>query len=425
MGHRTAAAIAAIVLAATGCGRGCAKSTSDAGPTTSPEPRPALHAIPVRPTMQARYAVLVGASKSELEPRLSPPRLAALVDTRTCGPVDACERVRAFVGSAEFHVDVRDASDWKLPEDAPESARTARSAVVVHASAPVTPEAIALRATFAVTAALARELGGIVAEEETDRIDSSASFASQVVTSSLGDGVYRNDRVAVEVVDDDTNPELVQVTLLGLGKFGLHDLVAGPLPKDDAPRAFGVLDAVARAVTAGERSAPVALGPTWVDVVPTPVREGDRASRLRVVPEGGSTARSWTSLFAATRADAGPSAKDGQKLVDPEALERTRAGARATVDAVARDWETHVARGDTVLVLLPFAADGGPTEAMWIEVTHIDPLEVRGVLVNSPVSIPGLVKGERVTRRVDAILDVTITGADGTSAKGTSAGGAR
>jgi uncharacterized protein YegJ (DUF2314 family) len=426
-------------VALAGCTRG-ESSPRGSGPEPSPatsvsapaEARARTHPIPRPPAAVAELGVLTERPKEELTKLFAPSALPALLEPRFCGPEQACNAVRAFVGTQKVEVSVVPIDDWGLPPESTlehvargltreerASLHKKTAIVVVHARGAATAEQLPARAAFGLAAAIATRLRGFVYDETLRRIETADAFAGHAILENLGDPVYRGDRVVIQLYQqDDGSARLIS---LGMRRFGASDLEVRGAQMGAGKSLGNVMNAVAFRLAGGAADAPLTITlddvaratrqPTAdlhrgaaapvaqeIDLVVPPPQQGDPDNPvLRLVPPGGDGAQGYdglaTGLFGTT-----------ERLVDvtdDPSLELARQRAVHAFPAALARWRAMRPRG-ALLVKLPFAVpgDAGPSaggvESMWVELKSADGPLLTGSLANSPALIPDLKQGAQV-----------------------------
>jgi uncharacterized protein YegJ (DUF2314 family) len=398
----------------------------------------APHAIPRPAEAVASFAVLTGAVPAELEARTRRDALAQSIQRGTCGDDAGCHAVHALVrDETAFSIDVRGAAEWGLPAgDAlaemgasltpgeRASIPTLARVVVVRARSEVGRGAVAARTAWAATSALAGALHGLVYDETEHRIEDAAAFASHAITEALGDSVWREDRIAVQLYEAPDGT--ARLLTLGMRRFGAPDLEIEGAPMNAGRPLGALLNLVAAKLVDGASTAPLALpapdahATPDVDLVSAPHHEGDpEGTVLRVLPVGGD----YDALVARVLGKV-----DGVSLTnesDSPALSAIAARARAALPGAIDRWSRARDAGATLLVKLPFGVtapdgtvhDGGALEWMWVNVSdaNADTGTVSGTLANTPVYVAQLQSGSRVTGRQGDVADYVLD--DGHGAK--------
>lgn len=277
------------------------------------------------------------------------------------------------------------------------------SVLVVRLHGPGGPPHVVARAGFGLAAALAERLHGFIDDEVRRRIETPALVRSRQVLPEVP-SAFADDAIALEFEPDEAGA-VGRVLTLGMRRFGAPDLELREVPLAQAAAAAETLTAVARRIS--ERGAPAELRLSGADLqradssatytlrlVPAPMADGNPDNEMRTVQFEGGTAR-----WLATVAQAAPESQS-----DEEFAARRRAVAAGLPALIAR-WKKE---GGTLHVLADFAVadagvDAGGVEAMWVEVSELSALELRGTLANEPAYAPALHLGDAV-RLVSPVL---------------------
>jgi uncharacterized protein YegJ (DUF2314 family) len=234
---------------------------------------------------------------------------------------------------------------------------------------------------------------------------------------------------------------------LGMGKFGLPDLVVQDAPKEQGGPIGVLIDATAQALLegaslaaggelaldftaihhAGARKAYLDLTKAdakrrgKVVLAPADSEEGDPDNRIVELrfpgypgnedPERQSAA--LESFFGAPAADHVVGAAAG----DPELAAVTRR-VQAKLPSLATAFRNGLPRGESLSVKAPFATDDGSVEWMWVGVAEFTRDTVRGNLESTPESVKSLHDGSRVEVKQKDIADYVWFKADGSRKEG-------
>ena len=422
-----------LALTLGGCPRNDAKPSKDAAPAAEAgAAAPRAHAIARPHDAVAELGILTDRPKAELEALVAPASLAALLDTRHCGPVATCDAVRGLVRAGEgVEVSVSTAAEWGLPVPSTldtvakgltpkERAGLARlpSVVVVRVTGAATPTHLVARTGFALAAAVAERVRGFVHDETVRRIETADAFAAHAITAPLGDSAFREDRILIQsYVQDDGTTRLIS---LGMRRFGAPDLEVRGAQAGASRSLAAIVNAVAARLAAGASEAPLDVSlddprakgkSATVDLVVPPLQQGDPDNTIvRIVPAGGAEPAAYDRLVAAFFGAA-------EQLVDqPDDAELTAARdrARRAFPATLARWKASPEPRPKLLVKLPFpiAGDAG-SEWMWVEVKGVSGDAVTGTLANSPAYATDLHAGAAVTGRTRDLYDAMLLLPDG------------
>lgn len=418
------------------CSRHAAEVAADAGAAASAGV--ATHEIARPQEALAAFAVLTKAGPAQIAAAVGRDALARAITKETCGDEAACRAVRATVANTHaMTLEVRSVADWGMPKGAALESMTAAltaderaalpaltTVVIVTARSPVTRDAIAARAGFSVASTLAGSLDGLVYDEVLHRIEGAKTFAGHAISSPLGGSVWRDDRVTVQLYEQDDGT--ARLLTLGMRRFGAPDLDVEGASMNSGHAMGTLVDRVAERLVRGAKLAPIALtdgdddaGDTPKgDLVEAPHHEGDPDNIvLRFVPLGAHDPAAYDALVARVfgHVDGVVAAPDSPALA--AIATRARAAFPGVADAFAREH----ASGATLLVKLPFhvtsldgsVTDAGPLEWMWVSVSSVDDAGIEGTLANTPVYVADLRSGSPVKAPRDQIADYVLEHGDG------------
>jgi hypothetical protein len=408
-----------------------------------------------RPTDAAfELGVMTEKAESEIEPLLDPSAAAGLLEARHCGDTAACDAVRALVLDGDHvSLEIVPSTTWHLPDE-PERAAAdlspsereslkRRRIVVVRTSGPAFPKQLPARTGFALAAALAEKIDGVIYDQVIERIERPATFLKHVITEPLDAPVFRADRIDVQYTQRDRAH--LRLLTTGLARFGCPDVDVGFAYARDAQPLSDVLGAVAEALVNGAKDSPLVLSRTdlehargskyladpklpalekiQVGVENIDPEEGDPNDFMtRIVPAEGTTPEGYAAL--ATKYFGAP-----EPLPPEMSPEAAQAEAKARVDRELSHLLDRIKGGATLYLQFAFpvppaddqlALDGAllpdaelDAEWMWIEVRSFDAKTVTGLLVDEPHDAPDLTKGQTITRLRSDALDYQMKLPDG------------
>jgi hypothetical protein len=402
---------------------------------TAPQPLPVR-----RPAASVvELGVLTDRPEDALQTGIERTSLAARVTPDLCGDPAACDAVRATLrDESRTTLQVLDASTWSLEgADLDASAGALSPAekasvkklprvVVVHVTAPTGQDQRALRAAFAATAVVAREVHGVVWDQLLARFEDARVFASHAVTAPLGASAFRRDRI--ELLYEPKAEGMVRVLTSGLSRWGQPDVEAAAVPTAVSARVSEVVLAAAEAIANGAATQPLVLtlddlarargqpyaldaglppsAPVEVDVVGVHPENGDPNDFMaRLVPPAGEGPIGYVDL---AERFFGPvlAASPGEDV-----LRTRRVTAQAKLAASLARWEAQKATGAKLLVLLPFPIPGDAgLESMWLEVSKVDAHTVTGKLTDDPLGATDVKRGDEVTRPRSQVEDLELRG---------------
>jgi uncharacterized protein YegJ (DUF2314 family) len=401
-----------------------------------------LSIVPRPPQASAELAVLVDVSEeaakklattAEIERRLSP---------RHCGT--GCDAVRKLMADEDgFEVHVASTEDLILPPKealdtvaaglTPEeraSVHKRATSIVVRTNGPFSREQIPARAVFAAAAALAEATNGLVYDEVSRRIETTAEVLRHGVTAPLGEPAFAPRHIVVQMYRQQDGT--ARLLTLGMARFASPDLSLRGANMSAGPLLAEVLNAAARRIVDGHQDGSLTL--TIADIAAVtgkkpadapedrPVKfalvepsrtEGDPDNEMaELVPPGGASRESWDAVVASLFGHV-TSVSD----LDDKELSAIAANAR-------KDFPRAIARfqagaGD-LYVKGPFAipsdqrADGGPAfEHLWIRAAACDARACTGSLSNEPSYVTNLAAGRTASVARAEIVDFLLSARDG------------
>lgn len=435
-------ALSAVVIASLPkAGEGTTPVTLDAGDDVEPwhdealvngpgGGKPTAHADTLdRPAEATCDLAIVVEDRPDLDVRTTREAIARSLDARHCGA--ACDAVKKVVlDEARFDLDRLSAEELVLPpkdtwdtvaatltteERASLDKRTI--AIVVRTRGQGAPDHLPARAAFAVTAALAEQLSGIVWDETLRRFAAPRDALKQAITVRLGEPVLTPRHLVIQVYrQEDGSPRMLT---LGMGRFASPDFSLRTGAMGDATSLGLLLNAAAAKVAAGTSKLPLTVGiedlarvagvparelaadparskPAVLDAVEPPRTEGDPDNEMaELVPPGGVASDAWASVLGALLVRAPQvafTAMDGE-------LEAVATRARRDLASAVK--KASLGSG-TLFVKGPFPvkADAGVdagAEWMWIEAQRCDARACTGPLTNTPAFATNFAEGKPAT----------------------------
>lgn len=275
---------------------------------------------------------------------------------------------------------------------------------------------------------LARETGGLLWDEESREVFTPEAWKERRLDPWTGPLPHVPSQYVIHLYRSD---ELLRAISLGLGRFGLPDLVVESFPASSSDSVEALINLTAQTlVEKGRLDSPghlrvsvpglknerlakslvasyqeKATGIADLTLVLGTKEEGDPDNRLLEIefPATGDTSRLeaqnalLASLFGAT---------DHLTRVkhDDELLEASRK-AKAEFPRLAALTRKGYAPGERLLLKAPFTTDDGGNEWMWVEVVTWKGDVVDGILQNDPYEVSDLKAGARVTFRASDAFD--------------------
>ncbi len=304
----------------------------------------------------------------------------------------------------------------------------AQSALVLEFRAPALPTYAALRAADSLLLQVAQRTGGLIWDEETREIFTTAEWRKRHVDSWQGDIPNASRHTVIHAYQGD---QLLREITLGMAKFGLPDIVVNDVAHSQNNQTGNLINLLAQALVEG---APIGQGSTMMlnlktirhDVYRNALQpsladnakgiaqlalykgqpeEGDPHNRLLEVgferyPGPDRYARQtalFASLFGFT--------DTLQMVKHDDAILAASAAAKAKLPALRQRFNAGLKPGEYILVKAPFATPDEGREWMWVEVTKWDEKQITGLLNNEPAQIPTLHSGQIVKVKVAEVFD--------------------
>lgn len=412
-------------------GQAVTPSASTAAPPRAKTPVP-------RAPASVAFGVFSDRAKPELKRLLDRKALGDRLGPKHCGDAAACDAVRRTLLDPErVNLDVADRKMWTMPKDIEKVALGLTkeekdgidrpgTVVVIQVRGDALPDQLPARTGFAITAAIAEQLKGLVHDQVCERIERPDSFARRTVTAPLGQSAFSRSRIEFQYTP---RPDgTVRLVSVGLARFGTPDLAVETASLRVAERLPEVLAAVAKKLVDGEESSPVRLSlddleasrgapfpedagassapfPVFVGLEPVKAKAGDpNPFMVRVIPDEGATPDGYRDLVEAFF----PGGED-EEPSDTE-IEAMRA---RTQQALPEAFSRADREGGRLYLHLPFElTDGGAVEYLWIAVESHDERMVTGTLLDEPTHLLRRKKGDRVTLPHKGAIEYLLEPAD-------------
>ncbi|MBI2390183.1 MAG: DUF2314 domain-containing protein [Deltaproteobacteria bacterium] len=288
-----------------------------------------------------------------------------------------------------------------------------------------------LRAALNGVRELADNTSSIVTDGSTRQVFSRASWASRV--DAWTNGVPKlSKHIAIHGYP---NGGLIRVVTLGMAKFGLPDIAAEEIAREQSQRMSDLVLLVAQTLVergkldrAGELEiaidelkarpdlgdfAPKATKRGVVSLGIAKPKEGDADNRLIQIVFPGSAngvqqrqAKLLEGIFGARDEMVQVDGSDGE-------IAAASARARAKLLTLKPAWSNGPPGLDDLIVKAPFQTPDGRSEWMWVEVTGWSGTKIKGILQNDAYEIPGLVVGTHVEVEESSIFDYMLKHPDG------------
>ena len=440
---------AASVAAAAGCGRPAA-TTGTAAPKHRLKPFPAGSLYSERVTYE--FAVYY-APRPRHDPRRTLDALLAAefkglarrAELGEAGPWPALSVREPRVSEyAPPSVDSLSSFGRGLGPKQIEAVQGAERVVVLRFGAEGDTRLPALREAGHLVGALAKRTSGLVWDEETRELFSPEAWEERRVRD-FATGVPHVP--AHTVIHQYANGELNRAITLGMGKFGLPDVVANDFPRSYARSIGNLINLVCQ--TLAEKGRLEKAGRLTVDLETLgdpELRETLKASleaeaqgkaELAVAvgtsEEGDPQNRLLELTFEESPGASGPERQSA--LLDrifgstdsithtthDDELLAASARAKAQLPSLKRHFAKGLSPRERLLVKGPFKTRDGGNEWMWVEVTRWTDRTIGGILQNEPFEVDGLRAGASVEVAEDDVFDYLHAQADG-SQKGNETG---
>ncbi len=312
------------------------------------------------------------------------------------------------------------------------------------------PSFAALRDADAIAADLADASHGFVWDDVTRELFAPGLWRARRVEGWQGDVPDVRHHIAIHYYDSAGGRH--RAITLGMGAFGLPDLVVQDVPGERSDAVFLLVDALAQELVEG--AAPDAKGEIAIDLATikhdaarkaftdaasssagrrasvtllhAKHEEGDPDNRLAALTfpaYSGATelerqAAATTALFGGQGGAGGPKESLSGAAADDPDLAKIKARVQERLPAVGAAFKRGLPLGERVSVEAPFPTDRGTVEWMWVTVTRWDADSVHGMLNNTPALVPSLHRGDDVDVKLTSIADYTWLAPDGSVKEG-------
>ncbi|HLZ13536.1 MAG TPA: DUF2314 domain-containing protein [Candidatus Acidoferrum sp.] len=275
---------------------------------------------------------------------------------------------------------------------------------------------------------LAREMNGLVWDEETRRIFTPDAWHEEALVRWKEAIPRVSDQTTIEMYE---NGEFVRAVTLGMNKFGLPDVAVQELDTSSETAVGNLINVFTQSLAEGAaiqksglfkldlhairnsalREAQLkslkenAAGMACVTPKLGVVEEGDAHNRLiQLTFEGYPGADTHAQLKAAIDSLFG--SEDSIEYVEhtDELLEASRK-AKAELPRLRDDFKAGLKPSEYLLVKAPFETPDGGREWMWVEVRAWNGNDIEGLLENMPDKIPTLHNGQLVKVRESEVFD--------------------
>jgi len=283
---------------------------------------------------------------------------------------------------------------------------------------------------------VAMQHDGWVVDLETRQTFTPEALHAQRLEDWTGGVPDLENHIAFHLYD---NGDYLRMVSVGMGKFGLPDLVHEAVLASDAEAMTAIANLSAQRLAEGQ---PVgaegvlvvdpsqlrheALRTVWAAA--TADGEGELSVHLKVAPlaEGDADNRLWELTYGETAGEERFAAHvaaqarlfgatPDEVTMDAHDEELLAASARSKVELeeLLSEVPTLMMEGHQLSVKGPFPTTGGGNEWMWVEVRQIDGTTFTGALINDPHDVPSLAYGDTVSVELEDAFDYVLNSPDG------------
>jgi len=286
----------------------------------------------------------------------------------------------------------------------------------------------ALRAAYELASHLARKDGGLIWDAETRELFAPAQWDERRLSSWTEQYPVA---AGSTVIHSYANGELLRQITLGMGKFGLPDIVANQVAHSSSESMGNLINLLSQALVEGAAVGPggnldlsldkivnqsvrsKALGSlksgaqkvARVQLLKGNPEEGDPDNRLIAIgfdrhpgPDGSARQQALlTSLYGANDAIV--------RIRHDDELRAASAKARQKLAAMRDQFKRGLGVGEYIQVKAPFKTDSGGNEWMWVEIQRWEGDRIDGSLQNTPFEIKALKSGQLVRIREQDVFD--------------------
>jgi uncharacterized protein YegJ (DUF2314 family) len=287
-----------------------------------------------------------------------------------------------------------------------------------------------LRDGQAIMLAVADETGGLLWDENTRELYSRDAWRERM-------GRWKGDVPVASTlftIHSYRDGELLRMVTVGLGRFGLPDLVVNRVSSGTSKPMATLINLTAQTLLQGGQVRDGGKLEVDVERVPNDIELGEGARGKGTVvlaigqkEEGDADNRLWEIVFPGKTTD-GEQARQEQFVTallgstdhlsmvkHDEEVEAASRRAREKLIKEKKPLYQHGPRElENLLVKAPFKTPDGGDEWMWIEVTAWEGKTIKGLLASEPYFVKGLKAGDRVEALEDEIFDYIHVRADGT-----------
>jgi uncharacterized protein YegJ (DUF2314 family) len=379
----------------------------------------------------------VAALESRLKSLAQAPRLVeSLPDLPTAALVHARLDSKVQEDYAPPNLEMLQRFGRGLTREQATALQGSRHALLLDFAHPQSLSLTAYRSSLEVTEQIARDTQGLIWDEETREVFTPDEWHRTRLESWDGGMPDVQRQTVIHAYHGD---QLVRAITLGMGKFGLPDVVVNDFSWSTNRSMGNLIILMTQAMIEGATVGPQGLYDLDVHAI---AHSAARQAQLDTLKPN-ATASAKLLLLKGTpdegdphnrlmeiRFDRAPGpdryaqqeallgslfgSEDSIKRIDHNAeLLAASKAARSRLPALEKAFNTGFEPGEYLMVKAPFKTPGGGHEWMWVEVTAWRGDEIRGLLKNEPSDIPALHAGQRVQVSQAEVFDYIRRGADG------------
>lgn len=285
-----------------------------------------------------------------------------------------------------------------------------------------------LRSATEIVEKLARETGGLIWDEETREVFTPDEWRARRFDPWKSTVPNVSQHTAIHAYN---NGEYVRAITLGMGKFGLPDVVVQNFSWSLNTGMGHLINAFSQSLAEGGQPARAGeyelnfrtikdrqVRDSYLATLKPNATAVARLALLRGTPESGDPRNRLVEIGfdhypgrdVHARQDAMLSSLFGssdsiKRIRHDKELEAASKKARSQLPGLRKAFNAGLTPGEYIQVKAPFATPKGDTEWMWVEITEWKGNGIRGLLKNEPFDIPTLHGGQIVQVREADVFD--------------------
>lgn len=301
-----------------------------------------------------------------------------------------------------------------------EALQKADKALILDFAHPSQLSSAAMQKALQVTLQVARDTGGLLWDEETREVFSPDEWQKRRIDSWANGIPDVSQHMTIHAY---RNGDLVRAISLGMGKFGLPDVVVSDFSWSDNRPMGNLLNAFSQAMVEGitltqpgqfdmdlralkhaaardpmlKGMKPNAAAVARLSLVNGTWESGDPQNRLYEIRfdryKGPDRYAQQTAMLVSVF---GADEDRVTRLKHNDELLAASKAANAQLPKLRDAFAKGLQPGEYILVKAPFTTRGGGNEWMWVEVTRWNGDAIEGLLKNEPVDVPELHAGQMV-----------------------------